>query len=317
MPTNILDLIAKIISTSGVAIMALAIFIAPPMSLAELLTLPARLIGLILIAFSWKKRNPPWGVVYDSVTKQPLDPAYVILKDLSGKEISSAITDLDGRYGFLAEPGFYKMTSHKTNYVFPSQKLAGKTSDELYDNLYFGDQVEIKRNEVVTRNIPLDPLKFDWNEFAKQNKSLTKFYSRWDSLIREISDFIYYIGFIIAIIAFFIAPYPYNTIILGLYLFLLLLRVFGIKPKSFGSVTERATGNPLAFAIIRIADPDSQREISQRISDKYGRYFCLVPKGRYYVKIEKKNNDGSYSPVYTSEIIDASKNGIIKKKFKI
>jgi hypothetical protein len=313
----VVDIIIKIITTAGAALMAIAIIIAPPISLAELFLLPARLMGLLLIAFGWKKRNPPWGIVYDSITKQPLDPAYVLLKDSLGNPVSSAITDLDGRYGFLIEPGIYKMTANKTNYIFPSQKLAGKTKDELYDNLYFGGPVEIKRDEVVTRNIPLDPLKFDWNEFTKQNRSMTKFYSRWDLLLREVSDFIYFIGFIIAIIAFFAAPYPYNTIILGLYLFLLALRILGIKPKAFGSVIEKATGTPSAFAILRVTDPSSNREISQRVTDKYGRYFCLVPKGQYYVKIEKKNEDGSYSLAYTSPVINALKNGIIKNKFKI
>ena len=64
-------------------------------------------------------------------------------------------------------------------------------------------------------------------------------------------------------------------------------------------------------------DPASDREISHKITDKYGRYFCLVPKGKYYIKIEKKNSDASYSLVFKSEIIDASKNGIIKENFKI
>lgn len=314
-------MVTKVVSTTGVATTvvttAATIAFVSPISLPELFLLPIRLMGLILTAFGWKKRNPPWGVVYDSVTKQPLDPAYVVLKDLQGKNISSAITDLDGRYGFLAEPGFYKITANKTNYLFPSQKLFGKTRDELYDNLYFGDQIEIKRGEVITRNIPLDSLKFDWNEFVKQNRGLTRFYSRWDSLIRKISDTIFVIGFIIAVIAFFSAPYPYNTIILGLYLFLTLLRILGVKPKQFGYAIDRISGMPLAFAIIRIEDPYLNREMGHRITDKYGRYFCLVPRGKYYVKIEKKNDDGSYSLVHTSSIIDASKSGIIKNKFKV
>lgn len=309
--------ILQIITTTGILITVIATAFASPFTLPELLMIPARLMGLLLIAFGWKKRNPPWGVIYDSITKQPLDPAYVILRDLNGKDISSAITDLDGRYGFLAEPGFYKMTANKTNYIFPSQKLIGRTKDELYDNLYFGEEVEIKRDQVITRNIPLDPLKFDWNEFAKQKKSLTKFYTRWDLFFRKISDFMYVMGFIIAIIAFFLAPYPYNTIILGLYIFLFVLRLLGIKPKPYGSVLEGATNDPLPFAILRIIEPGTDREISHKITDRYGRYFCLVPKGRYYVTIENKNTDGSYTLAYKSGLIDASRNGIIKEKFKV
>ncbi|MDP3882667.1 MAG: hypothetical protein Q8Q48_01270 [Candidatus Staskawiczbacteria bacterium] len=304
----------KTVATLG--LLATALVVSPP-SLAELLMLPARLLGLLLMAFGWKKRNPPWGIVYDSITKQPLDPAYVMLKDMNGRDISSAITDLDGRYGFLADPGFYKMSANKTNYLFPSQKLSGKIKDELYDNLYFGDQVEIKRGEVITRNIPLDPLKFDWNEFSKKDRKLTKFYSTWDMALRKFSDAVYFIGFIIALIAVFAAPYPYNSIIFGLYVFLFILRMFGIKPKSYGSITNKNTKNPVPFAILRVMEPDTNRELSHRVTDRYGRYFCLVPKGRYYVKIDNKNNDGSYSSVYESGIIDASKTGIIKERFKI
>jgi hypothetical protein len=316
-PFSPADITTKTITTISLITVITATAFASPFTIPELLLIPTRLIGLLLIAFGWRKRNPPWGVVYDSVTKQPLDPAYVILKDLNGNDISSAITDLDGRYGFLAEPGFYTIKANKTNYIFPSQKLAGKTKDELYDNLYFGNQVEIKRNEIVTRNIPLDPIKFDWNEFAKKNKSLTKFYSRWDLILRRISDALYYIGFLTAIVAFFAAPYPYNTIILGMYILLLLLKILGVKPRPYGTVFDITEGSPLSFGILRIIDPASDREISHKITDKYGRYFCLIPKGKYYVKIEKKNYDGSYSLVYVSPDIDASKKGIIKENFKI
>jgi hypothetical protein len=304
----------KTATTVGLVATALVV---SPLSLPELFMLPTRLLGLLLMAFGWKKRNPPWGVVYDSITKQPLDPAYVALKDMNGRDISTAITDLDGRYGFLANPGIYKMTANKTNYLFPSQKLAGKTSDEFYNNLYFGDQVEIKKGEVVIKNIPLDPIKFDWNEFQKKNKKLTRFYSRWDMLLRKISDALYYIGFILALFAVFAAPYPYNSIIFGLYVFLLVLRIFGVRPKPYGSVTDIDTGNPVPFAILRVMEKDTGVELSHRLTDKYGRYFCLVPKGRYYVKIEYKNADESYSPALTSGLIDASKTGIIKNKFQI
>ncbi len=319
--TPIGSVTSKIASTTGVVITATAIttgILAYPVSLLEVFLTLARLFSFLLLAFGIKRRARPWGVVYDSITKQPIDPVYVTLKNIQTGKTQSAITDIDGRYGFLAEPGIYAVVASKTNYAFPSQKLAGKVKDELYDNLYFGGQIEIKKEGgVIIKNIPLDPLKFDWNEFAKKDKVLMKFYSRWDLSLRRISDAFFIVGFIVAIVVFFVAPYPYNTIVLGLYLFLLLLRVLGIKPKPLGYVTDAATGLPLSFAIIRVMLPDSNIEISHRVTDKYGRYYCLIPKGSYYVKIESKNSDGSYSLVYISPIVDASKSGIIKKVFKI
>jgi len=313
--------VTKIISTVGVAtgIIAIAVTAAfAPASIFELFLLPLRLFGLLLTAFGLRKKVKSWGVVYDSVTKRPIDPAYVVLKNLQTGKILSAITDLDGRYGFLVEPGTYQMSARKSNYIFPSQKLAGKTNDELYADLYFGENIYIKSSEeVIAKNIPLDPVKFDWNEFEKKNKNLMKFYSKWDIILRKIYDFFFVVGFFVALVAFVFAPYPYNTIIMVLYLFLLLLRFLGLKPKSYGSVMDKATGEPLSFAIIRIVLPDSNKEISSKSADKYGKYYCLVPSGKYYVKIDKKNNDGSYSLIFTSGIIDASKNGIIKETFKV
>jgi len=82
-------------------------------------------------------------------------------------------------------------------------------------------------------------------------------------------------------------------------------------------VVERATGNPLSFAVLKIMMPNTTVQVSQKVADAYGRYYCLVPKGKYTIKIEKKNDDQSYTTVHTSEVIDASKRGIIKKKFEV
>lgn len=311
----------KVVSTAGAVsggIIATFVIIFSPSSIFEIFLIPFRLLTLVLAGLGLRRKRISWGVVYDSQTKQPLDPAYVVLEDLQGKDVTSAITDLDGRYGFLAAAGMYKMVANKTNYAFPSQKLAGKTNDEIYQNLYFGENIEVKNTgEAIIKNIPLDPVKFDWNEFAKKNKNLMKFYSKWNGVIIKITDIFFVIGFGVAIVAFFAAPYPYNSIILGFYLLFLLLRTLGLKPKPYGFVIDSATNIPLPFAIIRILDPATSREITYKISDKYGRYYCLLPNGTYYVKIEKKQEDGSYVLAYTSQPITIGRKGILKEKFNI
>jgi len=271
-----------------------------------------------MTALGIKRKAVSWGAVYDSVTKRPLDPVYVVLKNIQGKKIASAITDMDGRYGFLVGPGIYTIEVHKTNYIFPSEKLAGKTHDELHSDLYFGQTIEIKGlNEVIIKNIPLDPIKFDWNEFAKKDKKLMRFYSKWDVVLKNLYNIFSILGFIVAIIAYIFAPYIYNVAIIALYLLLLLFRFLGLKPKSYGYIKDKATGNPLSFAIVRVMASGSNMQITAKSADKYGKYYCLVPPGKYYVNIEKKNNDGSYSLVYTSPNIDVIRKGIINKKFEV
>jgi len=319
------SVITKGISTTGIlltATNALTNFVSTSTvftpSFYEILLSLIRLWGVFLTGLGIKKRIRHWGTVYDSVTKQPLDPAQIIIKDSQGREIAGAITDIDGRYGFLVPPGFYKITAKKTNYSFPSKKIANRTEDEFYNNLYFGEMIEVgKTGEIIAKDIPLDPIRFDWNEFVKKGKTFMKFYSSWDSWFRKISDLFFVIGFIVALAAFVFSPYPYNFVVMIIYLFLLLLRVFGLKPKSFGYIIDKTTGVPLSFAVLKVMMPNSNVEISRKIADLYGRYYCLVPKGRYYLRIEKKNSDGSYSLIYQSGAIDASKNGIIKNKFVV
>lgn len=287
------------------------------MSFPEAVSIPFRLWSLLLAALGLKKRYPPWGTVYDSVTKQPLDPAYVTLKDEAGKEVASSITDIDGRYGFLVDPGNYTISVNKTDYLFPSEKLKNQSSDELYQNLYHGEHLTISSSsEVITRNIPMDPLKFNWNEFAKRIEHRNKFYSRRMLVIAEISDTLFVLGAIISAIALFFTPEPYNYIIVAVYLILFAIRQFGIKQKDKGTIFDAKTGAPLAFSIIRIYQASTNTEIAHRISDKHGKFYCLIPNGNYYLKIDKKLDAGDYRTVFVSNTLEVTK-GILKGKFGV
>lgn len=274
-----------------------------------------RLQNLFLAWLGFRKRRRDWGVVYDSVTKQPLDPAYVVLSDLQGNEIASSITDLDGRYGFLVPPGIYKISAGKTHYQFPSRILAGKQKDELYDNLYFGGEIEIKRDdEVITRNIPMDPQSTDWNEIAKRQQQRFGFFKKADIVVHKIINSLFWAGFALAIFVTVIAPVTLNFVILGLYVFMFILSLTGWSGRKYGLVQDRS-GKPLAFAIIRIFNAQLHREVAHKVTNANGRYYAIVPKGRYYLTIERKNLDGTYEKVYTSAAMNV-KNGIVKGDFK-
>ncbi|MDD5356647.1 MAG: carboxypeptidase-like regulatory domain-containing protein [Candidatus Pacebacteria bacterium] len=314
--------LTKVLPTVGVvteAGAAAGAVFATPIVFSELIFLPLRLWSLLLGFFGLKKKKrQPWGVVYDSITKQPLDPAYVVLEDGKGEEITSSITDLDGRYGFLLEPGTYKLVANKTNYTFPSKALAGKTEDVLYKDLYFGEPIVVgQAGETVTKNIPLDPIKFDFNEFAKGKQQLTKFYSKHDVLIHRISNIFFYVGLVIAFAALLVAPEPYNIIVFVVYLFMLALKYFVFRPTPTGSLIDKETKFPLSFAIVRVFSVSLGREMTHRVADIHGRYYCLVPFGNYYVTVEKKNDDGTYTKVFTSPTIQAGKSGMIKESYTI
>src|SRR6185436_1352716 len=75
-------------------------------------------------------------------------------------------------------------------------------------------------------------------------------------------------------------------------------------------------GNPFSFAIVRVFAVGIEKEIMQKVADKIGRYYALVPNGEYYVTIEKKNLDESYTKIYTSSAIIVKK-GLINQNMAI
>lgn len=314
------EVTSKVITTtgaiSGASISIASVLFANPLSFSELFFIPFRLWSLILAVFGIKKRNVPWGTVYDSITKQPLDPAYVILEDLSGNEVATSITDLDGRYGFLVPSGKYRMIAKKTNYEFPSKKLNGKTEDELYPELYFNDIIDVVEGGVISKNIPMDCLKFDWNEFAKKDQKLMKFFSVRDLWILRVSNILFTFGFLVTVVAVIGSPAFYNIAILVVYILLLILKKTILKPRAYGSIKQKETGDILSFAILRIFFVGSENEVLHKVADQTGKYYCIIGNGKYYVKIEKKNADESYTLVHTSESIEV-KNGYINKNFEI
>ncbi|HEY9584943.1 MAG TPA: carboxypeptidase-like regulatory domain-containing protein [Candidatus Paceibacterota bacterium] len=288
---------------------------ASPLTIPELVFIPTRLWGAFSVAVGLRKRLVPWGTVYDSFTKQPIDPAVVRVKDLNGKIIKEAITDIDGRYGFLLPPGIYQMIVAKTHYVFPSLKLNGRHTDEIYDELYFGGKITISENApIIKRDIPLDALSFDWNEFQKNKQNLIK-HSRRELILLKLSDLIFSIGLILALLAIISYASFYNILIILTYAFILITRFFGRDPKSFGMITYRKSGNPASFSILRVSAADNFMHISQKVADAYGRYFCLVPRGEYSLTIDKKLPDGSYEKALERSV--KAPLGIIDKDFQI
>ncbi len=317
--TPAIDISTKTVTTIGVAGGGTAIFSSLTgglFSFSEFFITFLRMWSLFLSALGLRKRKQPWGTVYDSVTKQPLDPAYVVLQDKNGKEVATSITDLDGRYGFFVPPGTYRMIAKKTNYIMPSLHLHAKEKDELYENLYFGEEIELGDNRIITRNIPMDPQGFDWNEFAKRDKNIMRFHTPHKKVMAQVSNAFFIIGLLFSVGLFIFKPDIFNICILLLYVFLSTIRFVKLRPKSFGVIKDKINGQPLSFAVVRVYLKSNGKEMFHRVADEYGHYYCLLAKGEYYVTIEKKNNDESYTPVFTSDVINA-KSGIINQDFLV
>jgi hypothetical protein len=255
--------------------------------------------------------------VYDSVTKEPIDPAYVVLYDLLGNEVATSITDIDGRYGFSVPAGTYTISVNKTNYAFPSAKLAGRSADELYTNLYFGGPITVTEDGgIIAENIPLDQLNFDWNEYAKTEQHRLHRYGRRSLLVSRISHAIFVAGFIVTALSLIVLPSTLNIVLMALYLLIAFMQVNGLLSKPKGSVIDAANYQPVPFAIVRVYSNATEREVLHKVSDKLGNYYALIANGDYKVVVDRKNIDQSYTSNPVPDTVTVKK-GILNEQFKV
>ncbi|HLD11321.1 MAG TPA: carboxypeptidase-like regulatory domain-containing protein [Patescibacteria group bacterium] len=279
---------------------------------SDLASLPQRLFTLLLaLLLRQKKRMKPWGVVYDSITKLPVDPAVVTLKNEKGKDLSTRITDIDGRFGFLVDPGNYTVEVKKANYLFPS-KVVLADHDEVYDKIYHGEAVPVaKSGQVITVNIPIDPIGFDWNQAKKFS-----FYSAiWQRVMFRVSSLLFYVGFVLSFIWMTARSSGLNIAIFGLYILFFGLRLFVLKPKTYGVVFDHER-NPISYALVKVFSTEQKVMVAASATDEKGRYYLLFPyPGSFFYTVSVKNQDGSYTEVFHSDVagISAKDKAILNK----
>src|SRR3989344_8124311 len=104
--------------------------------------------------------------------------------------------------------------------------LYGREKDELYNNLYFGEPVKVEGQEVINKDIPLDPIGFDWNEFAKSKAEFFKIFSRKEILRNRVFNAFYLLGLAVSILSLIFTPSWFDIGTLALYIALFVFRRF-------------------------------------------------------------------------------------------
>lgn len=280
-------------TTVGIA----AVVSVPLVQAANILPL-LRFIFLQPVFFFGRRKRKGWGIVYNSLTKLPVDLAIVRLVDASaGNIVQTRVTDRAGRYAFLSMPGKYTiLVSHK-DFAFPSKLLSNQKDDSSFVDLYHGEELDVsEENALLTPNIPMDP-----PDVLKQPVSF-----RLRKAGRIMQKFIGAAGATLAAVSLAIKPSFFVGGLLAahvvLYLFMRRL-VYPVPPKSWGIVYDKSVRLPIGRAIARIFDKQFNKLLETQITDSKGRYSFLVGKNKYYLVIEKPG----YIPGKVDEIDLTSK----------
>ncbi len=185
----------------------------------------------ILGLFESNKRKKPWGIVYDSVSKDVLGRSIVRVYDvITGKLLQTVVSQVNGMFNISLGKGKYRLDLSRAGYIFPSIIVVGK-DDGGYPNVYKGEDLHIKTDkELVMISVPMDPE--NTNGLKKVKRSLgLRFYLLLSLLIN--AGFIF--GFIYTIYVTYQNNVLYNWIVSGLYGIIILgkLLVLVFKPRSY------------------------------------------------------------------------------------
>ncbi len=248
-----------------------------------LFTQPLLLLG--------RKRRKQWGVVYNALSKQPLDLAIVrLLHAETGVALQTRVTDGQGRFSFSVPSGKYRLQVAKAGFVFPTAYLKQDQEDGDFLDLYHGEPVHAVRETVLAVNIPVDPVE------KKEEPPARLIVKR---RLRQFQQVVGVSGTVIAAGAFVIAPSLLMGGLLAAQLVLyLIMRRFVIPrhSKDWGVVYDAKTRQGLGRTIVRIFDKRFNKLLETQVTDKQGKYAFFAAKSVYYVTAEHQGYEKFQSP---------------------
>jgi hypothetical protein len=266
---------------------------------------------LIPILASRRKRKRPWGVAYDSITKNPLSNVLVRLFSKEGNQADMEITDQAGGFSLLPQEGEYRLEALRPGYVFPTQIVRGGEDGE-YENIYSGGNIQTTvENPVVNLSVPLDP-----SHVAHPSKLKSIFRSHGS----HINMVLLTSGVATSTVAYVSFPTVYNQVIGLVYIFVLaLLAANTVKFEQSWGIVKDAGGKPAPSIILSLVDAETGRSIKRRITNERGRYQFAAPRGRYRILISsidwERAVDADY---YTGDVIELKDEaGLINPPIKV
>lgn len=288
------DLIAGVDPVYPKIIFASASLVAATMETFAGLLFGSRFISSMSAFFSkffrlipWRRRKTKWGYVYDSISKNPIPGAQIrIYSEPDGRSRQVQYSQDDGSFGFVVPNGLYSLTGSKEFYSFPSTIAHGK-NDGLYENLYFGEQLEIginkKQNETdeFKLSIPLDRTKKNVAELVGADLMMR---------IRNFFDLIrmpiLIIGTVLTIFLVIRFDYIYDLFLLALYVAIWFYEIYSrLMPRTFGKVVDEL-GRGLSSAVVRVMNA-SGRIVSTTITGEDGHFRASLEKGTFIFEATK------------------------------
>ncbi len=277
------DVVAPTIATVAVVNVATAVSAFNLFNyLRFFLTQPLLLLG--------RKKRRKWGVVYNALSKRPVDLAIVrLMHAQTNLVLQTRITDAVGRYAFIVNAGSYRLQAVKPKFVFPTAVMKGEKEDVDFLDLYHGETITVKESSTLTPNIPLDPM------VKEETPKMILF----KQTMRKIQHGASITSVVIAAGAVFVVPtlLMAGFAVVQLIMYLLFRRLaLPPKPAGWGIVYEQGTKKRLSRTVVRIFNKKYNKLLETQLTDEKGRYGFVVGRDIYYLMADHPHYDRYISP---------------------
>jgi hypothetical protein len=213
---------------------------------------------------SGKRKNKPWGLVYDAQNLKPVAFAVVRIFDTTTlNQVKQTITDTKGRFGFILDKGEYTLKIEQDNFMPFDKELSVK-----------------KDEETIALDIPLDRM--------SENSGFKNFQVKLQNAYPTISLLLTVFGIVFTIVSLILSPNIINAVVLGVY-FIQGIILFMVKPpRNWGSVQDSVSGERIIGAFVRLFDIEEGRQIDVQLADEKGRFGFMTKDKDYYLKVNAK-----------------------------
>lgn len=248
-------------------------------SLADLPVLLSELIAGIGVLLGLLSKRQPWGIVYDSLTKEPITRAVVRLYE-NRRLVQTVVTDNRGIFSFNVSRGDYTLSVQRRGYLFPSRVIIG-TVDGIRLNIYHGGVYSVRDdNEQINLNVPLDP-----EEMKLSRRLSVTLMNLMGSVLIVINPVLLGAGAVFSAVCFIVLNLPLYSILAVVNTALLVWHIYSRmrSRERWGRVVDEQ-GKPVAGIPIGLYDTKYGRIIDERVTDELGRYRFVVEGGEYVIK---------------------------------
>ena len=228
-----------------------------------------------------RRKRQSWGVVYNSLSKQPIELAIVrLMKAGTAFALQTRITDAQGRFSFFVPAGSYTIQIQKPGYQFPTTYLKDERMDVDFTDLYHGEEIKVTGPVTISPNIPVDPRVKEETPKAILRK---RYWRKAQSLLGMGGIFV---GFAAVVISPTVFMAGFALLQVASYALFRRLAV-PPAPKRWGIVYDAEGKKPLEKTVVRVFDKKFNKLLETQITSKDGTYGFFAAKGHYYLTAEK------------------------------